>query len=646
MRRGGAALNKSFSRIFAAILSYLLSFFVLFGLITTLVVVPMPRQFGLIFRQEIYILPLVFILVLFVFSIRALFLKRIGYALLIAFFFIPISGLVNSGSSDQYILGGVIPWSDAFTNHLNALRFLYGGVMNQSTALRPISAVFYDLILVLTGQDFFALYLIVTFFVGLSTVLLVRKIETSFSGIAAIFVYLNAYFYIRLFVGTFMTEPVGFIFGNFAFLFFMKGVLERRQDAFIAASFLLSLSLNARPGPMIVLAAIGLWYFFVFLKGEKRRFLYAALAFIAMLLPFAFNELTARIVTNNAPLVNRQFAEFAYGLCLGGKSGYDTMFMNEMTALDNSANPTGELIRLCGETLRSHPENLWVSVREIFRVLIFDRERGAFSYFHGDNDLLIAVFRFVLMGLWSVGAFLIFRNRRKPFYGFLLYAGFGFFLSQFIIPPFAAFRMRYHASVIVLPAFFAAIPVERFYVRYFKKKKPSSEKKGTLSAVKVNHENDRAAAVITVLCTLFTLAAPFWIRTNPLRAPKVEPIQCAENEVRLFTRIDRGSYFYMIHQENLKTEHYPNFRLAYIRHNFHDTASQEMFAFTDAIEDETAVFRGLDIETYQDALVFAPLDLVAGREGFVQMCGNWIEPPILRRDRFFIPRNAVFTDQP
>lgn len=102
----------------------------------------------------------------------------------------------------------------------------------------------------------------------------------------------------------------------------------------------------------------------------------------------------------------------------------------------------------------------------------------------------------------------------------------------------------------------------------------------------------------------------------------------------------------MIHQENLKAEHYPDFRLAYIRHNFHDTASQEMFAFTDAIEDETAVFRGLDIETYQDALVFAPLDLVAGREGFVQMCGNWIEPPILRRDRFFIPRNAVFTDQP
>ena len=35
-----------------------------------------------------------------------------------------------------------------------------------------------------------------------------------------------------------------------------------------------------------------------------------------------------------------------------------------------------------------------------------------------------------------------------------------------------------------------------------------------------------------------------------------------------------------------------------------------MFAFTDAIEDETAVFRGLDLETYQDALVFAPLDLV------------------------------------
>lgn len=639
-------MKKSLSRVLATILSYLLSVFALFGLITTLVLVPMPRQFGLIFRQEIYILPLVFILVLFVFSIRALFLKRIGYALLIAFFFIPISGLVNSGSSDQYILGGVIPWSDAFTNHLNALRFLYGGVMNQSTALRPISAVFYDLILVLTGQDFLALYLIVTFLTGLSTVLLVRKIETSFSGIAALFVYINAYFYIRQFAGTFMTEPVGFFFGNFAFLFFIKGILERHQGSFIFASFLLSLSLNARPGPMFVLAAVGLWYYFAFLKGEKRRFRYASIAFIAMLLPFAFNELTARLVTNNAPLVNRQFAEFAYGMCLGGKSGYDTMFMGEMTALDGAANPTGELIRLCGETLRNHPENLWISVREIFRVLIFDPDRGAFSYFDGDNDLLIKTFRFMLMGLWTIGAFLIFRTRRKPLFGFLFYAGLGFLLSQLIVPPFAAFRMRYHASVIVLPAFFAAIPIERFYVRFFKKKKPPvpGETTGNLDVAKSSHESDRAVVVISALCSVLTLAAPFWIKAFPLRAPEIEPIQCAENEVSLFTRVDRGSYFYMIHQENLHAEHYPDFRLAYVRHNFHDTASQEMFGFTDAIEDETAVFRGLDLNTYQDALVFAPLELISGHDGFVQMCGNWIEPPILRQDRFFIPRNAIFVD--
>ena len=98
----------------------------------------------------------------------------------------------------------------------------------------------------------------------------------------------------------------------------------------------------------------------------------------------------------------------------------------------------------------------------------------------------------------------------------------------------------------------------------------------------------------------------------------------------------------MIHQENLRADHYPNFRLAYVRQEFHNSASIEMFGFTDLIDEETAVFRGLDFDTYQDALVFAPLTLVRGKEGYAQLCGTWIDPPILRNDRFFIATDAVF----
>ena len=114
--------------------------------------------------------------------------------------------------------------------------------MGQSTALRPISAVFYDLILYISGNNFLALQLTVTLLIGGSVILLVQKIETGFSGIAALFVYCNAFFYVRRYIGTFMTEPVGFILGNLALYFFLKAIFDGKQQAYIFACFLLSLS--------------------------------------------------------------------------------------------------------------------------------------------------------------------------------------------------------------------------------------------------------------------------------------------------------------------------------------------------------------------------------------------------------------------
>ena len=634
-------------RIIFTFFSQLFAFAILVGIIYLLTIVPIPRQFGLIFRQQIYILPFVVISVVFVFSIRQAFLKRIGYALLIGIFFIPLSGLFNSGSSDQYIFGGTIPWSDAFTNHINALRFLHGGVMTQSTALRPISAVFYDAVLYLANGNLHAVHIVVTFLIGLSTVLAVRKIETDFSGIMAIFVYCNAFFFIRRYIGTFMTEPYAFILGNLALYLFLKAVFDRNQSYFIFACFLLSLALNARPGPMFILATVGIWYFFRFLRYEKRRFLTALLALCAMIAGFGINEMTARIVTDNARLVNRQFAEFAYGMCLGGKSGYETMFMPEIAALDNSATPAADLIELCRAALVENPNNLWISAADVFKVLIFDPIRGAFSYFDGGAPLLTTGLRWALMILWTAGILLALRKRRKPIYSFFLAASLGFLLSQFIAPPFAAFRMRYHAGIISIPAIFTAVPIEFAYVRFLKK---PTDRKGEKPAVETDAGSGRPIRPSAELLTLtvaaalsvLTVAAPVWINAFPIEAPDAEPIRCFENEVSLYTRIDRGAYFYMRHQENLKSEHYPNFRLAYVRQSFHNTASLEIFEFTDHIDEETAIFRGLDLETHRDALVFAPLTMVENYEGYAQFCGNWIEPPILRDDRFFIPTSVQF----
>ncbi len=141
---------------------------------------------------------------------------------------------------------------------------------------------------------------------------------------------------------------------------------------------------------------------------------------------------------------------------------------------------------------------------------------------------------------------------------------------------------------------------------------------------------------------LIALIAPELISTRPLQTPAKPEISCKEGETTLFTKIDQGSYFYMENKSELQQEHYPYFRLPFVRQHFHDTASVEMFDFTDRIDQPTAIIRGIDLSDWKDALIFSPLPLVKDCTGYVVFCGYYLDPPILRQDRFFIPSSAYF----
>ena len=71
---------------------------------------PLPRQLGLTFRNTIYVFPLIFLTAFACGIAKNRYLRVFLMGLLFAFVMLPYSGLLNSGISDQYALGGVIPW--------------------------------------------------------------------------------------------------------------------------------------------------------------------------------------------------------------------------------------------------------------------------------------------------------------------------------------------------------------------------------------------------------------------------------------------------------------------------------------------------------------------------------------------------------
>ena len=458
-----------------------------------------------------------------------------------------------------------------------------------------------------------------------------------FGTVTGAMFYTILFYYIRQRLGTFMTEPYGFLCALIACYWFMRGLKSEKQLSMIIGFLFLSIGLNARPAAMFLFPTLGLWYFFVFLKGHSKRFLWAFCALFVMLLGFGLNRITQIAVYGPGNIPNRQAAEMVYGLCLGGKSWGDVVASPEMTAMGDSDNVIRDVAALCGPILKEHPENILSALRTIFvDSLIQSEYYGAFSYVNGNPQKAQKFVRYTLMALWLAGFCLITIRRNKTCNSFLLAAVIGILLSEFAAVPFTTNYLRLYAVSMWIPAIITGLFLQYLCVNFMRFEFnvfDSHTFEFTESTVIIS------SGILIFLCACFGAG---YIQSHPYQKPIEKSGFCKDGQDVLITSVDKGSYIYLEEQPELKTEHYPHFRLPYVRQYIHNTASVEMFPFTDEINKPTAIIRGINLSDNSDALIFAPLDLVDGKEGYVQFCGAFIEPPILRNDHFFIPTSAVF----
>lgn len=602
---------------------------------------PIPRQIGLTFRNTLYVFPLILILSLTYCLSNRILVKGLLFCLLFAFVLLPYSGLINSGLSDQYALGGVIPWSDAFTMQLNTQRFLYGGTMGQETALRPLSTVFYAVFLRCFQNNYFALYVFFCVITAVCLILSMDAVSRVFGSLSGAFYFTILFYYIRQRFGTFMTEPYGFLCGLMCCFWIMKAFLSKKQWQMLLGFLFLSIGLNARPAAMFLFPAVGLWYFFVFLREQKNRLAWAAAALFVMLSGFGLNRLAQIAVYGNHPIPNRQAAEMVYGLCLGGKSWGDVVGLPEMVALNYSDNIIGDVASLCAPILKEHPENIFTALKTIFwDSLIKSPYYGAFSFINGNPQRFQVFARYGMMVLWVLGIIILLRHRNKEEHSFLLLCAAGIILSECAAVPFSTNYLRLYAVSMWVPACITGIFPQYIFNRAIHLKQSEVYLPDSF-----NIAANLCFGISGILVFIAAVFGPSFIRNHPYEKRSAVPNICAPGQDVLVTSVDKGSFIYLDEKPGLKEEHIPSFRLPFVRQHFHDTASIEMFPFTDAIDSPTAIIRGIDLEAMQDALIFAPLDIVKGKSGYAQFCGEFVDPPVLRNDRFFISESVNFFEE-
>ncbi|GEM_PF-976028 len=614
--------------------------FLLLAILLTwlLLVSPRHRNLGLFFRYKIYVLPVVMLAAFFAVRTTNQLLKSILYALLFGIFLLPLSGFWNSGSSSQYIFSGTIPWSDAFLHHLNTMRFLFGGTMDQASAVRPLPLIFNALVLWLSENNYFLLYALLTVLSALGVLLNLNWIGKQIGSVAAAFFAANAFFFIRAYIGSYMTESYGFFVGMLSCYFLLRGIFEQRPLLVILGFLSLSLALNIRPGPMFVLGTGGLWFFFIFMKKKSKQFLWSAIALGAMLIGFGLSSFNTFFVNEKGKkLSNYPAAYYIYGLCHGGRDTYFSMQDVKLAQYIGSDHLWTGLYDMCREELTEHPENITISLKVIWNAILFDNERGAFSYFDGGREWIISALRWGLMVVWSIGMIILFRRRRSAFESFLLAMVLGIFLFQFLAPLYNYYRMRYDASVIWVHGLVCGVALQALWQKIIPEKKNAGS---DLPNKQDSFELIFANAGLSIVILIAVFAAPL-IKKNPIPIPAPPALTCGADEDLIYTRVDPGNVVYLKNYE-LKQPHAPEFHLLYVRPRIHDTSSGEIFDLVDSFEVPMVIGKGLNLQSFEDIMFFAEASAMEERNGYVSMCGKVFDPPLLHDYNFMTVSKTQF----
>ncbi len=279
------------------------------------------EDIGVIFHSDLLICLL--IIPLFYLSLRID--NRFGNLLnliLICFLFaIPLILIWMNGKGAPAFIGGFIPISDANGYYSSAEWLNQGYLLDSFGTRRPLFHGFLASLFFLAGHKWPTTLILLSIIVIFSTYFSLMEVRKHFGAEAAIVYFLVIFVYYRLWIGTTLSENLGFVLGLLSLAVLIRGVFSKNKFIIGFGIFLLSLGLNARAGAFFVLPLIVIWGWFYFTKGDvfRKKIITTFLFVVALLFGFIINNLEVNLI--GLPDTQIPFGNFAaslYGMIFGG----------------------------------------------------------------------------------------------------------------------------------------------------------------------------------------------------------------------------------------------------------------------------------------------------------------------------------------
>jgi hypothetical protein len=530
----------------------------------------------------------------------------VSCTLTLTLFALALSALWNSGVSDAYIIGGLLPWSDASGYYWDARRVLEGGTFSYFSSRRPLYIGMLSAVLGLTQQNLQIALAILVAITAICCFLLAREIQRNHGTAAGVLMLILQFLFYRWFLGKTSTETLGLSLGALSFALLWRGAGERRINLCLLGLFLLTLALNARAGAFFILPAIIIWGTWSF-RGTAQfswRFLLGGTS--VMLLGFLLNLIVLKTVGSPDGVGFSNFSHTLYGLIVGGDWTQVTIDHPEVESL-NEPELSQRIYALAFEALRANPLGLVHGSMRAWKLLLFNDY--IFSFTHNPKV------NFALQLLSLMGLVVCYQHRHEPKASLLIMATLGLLISVPFAPPWDHAEMRAFAATIPFVLVLPALGLERIA--------------NTLNEQQIikdtGYINDsRFLFILGIILGIFVFVAPITTKVFS-RTPKFADISCQAGKETVYLRFSSGSFVNLVADNSLRKTHLPNVRISDFRNNMETFSVQnpELAKELTRLSPSTTMINTFNLKNWQPIWLISSTSKLPKEKGIVGVCGNW-----------------------
>ncbi len=588
--------------------------------------IPTPRQFGLAFRYDfIPIVGSIALLAFVIFQLPDRLSRFLLFGVISTILVLPIAGLWASGQSEQYILGGIVPFSDARSCFTDSRRLSEGAPFISGASRRPLFTAMLTSIQWMTGQNLYVTLAILTMILGITLYFAVQEFRTHEGPVAAVVFLVLIFCYSRLLLGKTLSELAGLPLGLLSFVLFLRGISTKQIRYMLIGLVFLSLALNARAGAFFVLPAIALWIGWYFRRTKFfhwKSFLFAsgaiAIGFIVNMLVFQ-----AYSSDQSAPFGN--FSYTIYGVARGGL-GWTQIFTEHPETWTMPADEQARYVYgLTLDIIKRKPMNLVKGIVSSYQTFFsLDDYYGSINWFGGSgtvgNIARIGYYLLMITGL----VFLV-KDFKKPYRSFFLLSFIGICLSIPFAPPIDSNRMRVYAATI---PFFVAIPaIALGSVCHYIPWKFLKQKEITLQDL------SPVLGLGLLLFLFMTVVPQIPYRFTPSKAAPA--MTCSAGTQTISFRVLPGNHIRIVEQDAINQEWSPLIREKTFATRIHNLPNWETYPLFEQMKPGQVALVDLDLQTKKPMILIAEWQKIGGTSWIQTICARPSDEKMLREYNVF-----------